>query len=47
MDLSISPKDEIWFLHVCRHISDAICLAVGDASKVSWLQEMMGLVPEP
>ena len=21
MDSSVSPKDEIWFLHVCHHIS--------------------------
>jgi len=21
MDLSVLPKDEIWFLHVCHHIS--------------------------
>jgi len=24
MDLSVSPKDEIWFLRVCHHISNAI-----------------------
>jgi hypothetical protein len=24
MDSSVSPKDEIWFLHVCHHISNAI-----------------------
>ena len=24
MDSSVSPKDEIWFLRVCRHISSAV-----------------------
>jgi hypothetical protein len=24
MDSSISPKDEIWFLRVCHHISKAV-----------------------
>ena len=24
MDSSVSPKDEIWFLRVCRHISNAV-----------------------
>ena len=24
MNSSVSPKDEIWFLCVCRHISDAV-----------------------
>jgi len=26
MDSSISPKDEIWFLRVCHHISNAVYL---------------------
>ena len=25
MDSSFSPKDEIWFLRVCHHISNAVC----------------------
>ena len=25
MDSSVSPKDEIWFLRVCHHISNAAC----------------------
>jgi hypothetical protein len=25
MDSSVSPKDEIWFLRVCHHISNAVC----------------------
>ena len=25
MDSSVSPKDEIWFLRVCHHVSDAVC----------------------
>jgi hypothetical protein len=24
MDSSVSPKDEIWFLRVCHHISNAL-----------------------
>jgi len=24
MDPSVSPKDEIWFLRVCHHISNAV-----------------------
>jgi len=24
MDSSVSPKDEIWFLRVCHHISKAV-----------------------
>jgi hypothetical protein len=28
MDSPISPKDEIWFLHVCHHISNAVYLQV-------------------
>jgi hypothetical protein len=24
MDSSVSPKDEIWFLHMCHHISNAV-----------------------
>jgi len=28
MDYSVSPKDEIWFLRVCHHISNAIYLTI-------------------
>jgi len=28
MDSSVSPKDEIWFLRVCHHISTSLCLCV-------------------
>jgi len=24
MDLSVAPKDEIWFLRMCHHISNAV-----------------------
>jgi hypothetical protein len=24
MDISVSPKDEMWFLRVCHHISNAV-----------------------
>jgi len=26
MDSSVSPKDEIWFLPVCHHVSKAVYL---------------------
>ena len=29
MDSSVSPKDEIWFLRVCHHISNAVYLQCG------------------
>jgi hypothetical protein len=29
MDSSVSPKDEIWFLLVCHHISNAVYHDVG------------------
>jgi len=28
MDSSVSPKDEIWFLRVCHHISNAVYLCI-------------------
>jgi RNase P/RNase MRP subunit p29 len=28
MDSSVSPKDEIWFLRVCHHISNVVYLGV-------------------
>jgi len=28
MDSSVSPKSEIWFLHVCHHISNAVYITV-------------------
>ena len=30
MDSSVSPKDEIWFLRVCHHISNAVYQSFGD-----------------
>jgi len=29
MNSSVSPKDEIWFLHVCHHISNVFYLRLG------------------
>jgi len=29
MDSSVSPKDEIWFLRVCHHISNALYYCTG------------------
>jgi len=28
MDSSVSPKDKIWFLRVCHHISNAVYLLI-------------------
>jgi len=28
MDSSVSPKDEIWFLRVCHHISNAVYIRI-------------------
>jgi hypothetical protein len=33
MDSSVSPKDEIWFLRVCRHISNAVYLCFQDSPR--------------
>jgi len=30
MGSSFSPKDEIWFLRVCHHISNAVCHILGN-----------------
>jgi len=35
MDSSVSPKDEIWFLRVCHHISNAVYLLCTEAAYVS------------
>jgi len=44
MDSSVSPKDSIWFLRVCHHISTGLYLvcpgllrAVGETSYVIWV----------
>jgi hypothetical protein len=47
MDSSFSPKDEIWFLRVCHHISNAVyCLGIPergwedaqeDLKEVEWI----------
>jgi hypothetical protein len=31
MDLTVSPKDEIWFLRVCYQISNAVCCFLNEA----------------
>jgi hypothetical protein len=33
MDSSVSPKDEIWFLRVCHHISNPVYQSVLQAAK--------------
>jgi len=38
MDSSVSPKDEIWFLRACHHISKAVYLLIrADTSRFAWL----------
>ena len=34
-----SPKDEIWFMRVCHHVSNAVCLSSG-AGTVHWVTLM-------
>jgi hypothetical protein len=31
MDSSVSAKDEIWFLRVCHHVSNAVCMRTAAA----------------
>jgi hypothetical protein len=31
MDSSVSPKDEIWFLRVCHHVSNAVYIRIAPA----------------
>jgi hypothetical protein len=35
MDSSVSPEDEIWFLHVCHHISTGIYYVLGDRDSIA------------
>jgi len=30
MDLSVSAKDEMWFLRVCHHISNAVYFEINE-----------------
>ena len=34
MDSSVSPKDEIWFLRVCHHISTGLYCILADNVRV-------------
>jgi hypothetical protein len=44
MDLSVSPKDEIWFLHVCHHISNAVYIRFFTSTKHSdWFRDQPSL----
>jgi hypothetical protein len=47
MDSSVSPKDEIWFLLVCHHISNAVyycgCRAV-PGLPIRWAIKAAGLL---
>jgi hypothetical protein len=36
MDSSVSPKDEIWFLRVCHHISNAVYHTILLTDKTVW-----------
>jgi len=47
MDLSISPKDEIWFLCVCHHIStglylDAVSVSTYDCCHLNTSMQFIG-----
>ena len=33
MDASVSPKDEIWFLRVCRHISTGLYIKIAETTQ--------------
>jgi hypothetical protein len=48
MDTSVSPKDEIWFLRVCHHISKAVYLLVvlAAARKIRSLVTLLITRPE-
>jgi len=39
MDSSVSPKDEIWFLRVCHHISNAVYLQMVSSREYRATQE--------
>jgi len=47
MDSSVSPKDEIWFLRVCHHISNAVDLSYEwkllTAGTLQYTSERLGL----
>jgi len=42
MDSTVSPKDEIWFLRVCHHISNAL-YTKRDMSVISGFRRGLGL----
>ena len=37
MDSSVSPKDEIWFLSVCHHISNAVYNRQNEGMEELWV----------
>jgi len=42
MDSSVSPKDEIWFLRVCHHISTGLChTAIYNMSTIAQLVKII------
>ena len=40
MDSSVSPKDEIWFLRVCHHISNAVYRDCSSVLDTALLQDL-------
>jgi len=47
MDSSVSAKDEIWFLRVCHHVSNAVYAAYSVAGTVPRLWAESSLVGIP
>jgi len=46
--VSVSPKDEIWFLRVCHHISTGLCVSenAGSLFCVGQTVRLLFLAPE-
>jgi len=42
MHSSVSPKDEIWFLRVCHHISKAVYYSVHAAVGICYASVLIG-----
>jgi hypothetical protein len=44
MDSSVSPKDEIWFLRMCHHISNAVFLMMAETHPSKQMNIQIGMV---
>jgi hypothetical protein len=47
MDLSVSQKDEIWFLRVCHHISNAVYYVGARKEHITTTAECRGMATSP